>query len=320
MKIHQSSYAFFEKLIDYAGLFPPANLSLSEAIKNYADYMNSEDAWMLGPFVLPVKKLEEVQAYQDFFIKKKPLSLSIVSRKVETEKEFIVSLKEDIAQMYSFLKKNKQWSKIEAIEVCLPPTVPTFQLLEEISKEADKLGVRTFCEVSLPESAEWRNKLTLTLERIADFNSSQKDPVGIKLRTGGIKAEMFPSPEKLAFALAYCRDRNLALKFTAGLHHPIRMFRDEVNTKMHGFVNLFLAGLLACTKNLDEKIMIEIISDEKRSNFSVSPECLSWQNLSISYQAIKKLRTSSLCSFGSCSFVEPRDEFWELSNQKEVIK
>ena len=40
---------FQDHLIDYAGLFPPANLSLDAAIENYAQYINSEDSWMLGP-------------------------------------------------------------------------------------------------------------------------------------------------------------------------------------------------------------------------------------------------------------------------------
>ena len=77
--------------------------------------------------------------------------------------------------------------------------------------------------------------------------------IGVKLRTGGIKAEMFPSPEQVAFVIAACRGRNLPLKFTAGLHHPVRMYRDEVETKMYGFLNIFLAGMLALFQNLDCK-------------------------------------------------------------------
>ena len=64
---------------------------------------------------------------------------------------------------------------------------------------------------------------------------------------------MFPSPEQVAFVMAACRDRNLPLKFTAGLHHPVRMYRDEVQTKMYGFLNIFVAGMLAHTQNLDQE-------------------------------------------------------------------
>ena len=45
--------------IDYAGLFPPAGLSMPEAVINYATYRNSNYSWMLGRFVVPVGRLEE---------------------------------------------------------------------------------------------------------------------------------------------------------------------------------------------------------------------------------------------------------------------
>ena len=46
--------------IDYAGLFPPAALEMPEAIRNYAAYLESGDAWALGRFVVPVARLHEV--------------------------------------------------------------------------------------------------------------------------------------------------------------------------------------------------------------------------------------------------------------------
>lgn len=47
-------------LIDYAGLFPPAALDLSTAMRNYAAYRTGEYAWMLGRFVVPAAKVNEV--------------------------------------------------------------------------------------------------------------------------------------------------------------------------------------------------------------------------------------------------------------------
>lgn len=48
-------------LIDYAGLYPPAALPLSQVIENYQRYLDSPDAWMLNRLVLPAAKLGEVQ-------------------------------------------------------------------------------------------------------------------------------------------------------------------------------------------------------------------------------------------------------------------
>lgn len=49
------------KLIDYAGLFPPAGLAMAPAVSNYVAYRNGEYAWALGRFVLPVSRLSEFE-------------------------------------------------------------------------------------------------------------------------------------------------------------------------------------------------------------------------------------------------------------------
>jgi hypothetical protein len=56
----RSAKALFTGLIDYAGLFPPAALSMAEAVRNYDAYRQGEHAWMLGRFIVPVAKLGEV--------------------------------------------------------------------------------------------------------------------------------------------------------------------------------------------------------------------------------------------------------------------
>ena len=47
-------------LVDYAGLFPPAALAMAEAARRYAAYLGSPEAWMLGRFVVPVERLDEL--------------------------------------------------------------------------------------------------------------------------------------------------------------------------------------------------------------------------------------------------------------------
>ncbi|MEX0780145.1 MAG: fumarylacetoacetate hydrolase family protein [Balneolales bacterium] len=44
---------FLSNISDYAGLFPPANLSMDEAIRNYADYREEIDHWILSRFLCP---------------------------------------------------------------------------------------------------------------------------------------------------------------------------------------------------------------------------------------------------------------------------
>lgn len=52
--------ALLERLIDYAGMFPPASLGREDAIARYRRYRESEHAWMLRWLVLSAAELEAV--------------------------------------------------------------------------------------------------------------------------------------------------------------------------------------------------------------------------------------------------------------------
>ena len=48
-------------LIDYAGLFPPAGLTMTSAVSNYATYRAGDDSWALARFILIASRLEEFE-------------------------------------------------------------------------------------------------------------------------------------------------------------------------------------------------------------------------------------------------------------------
>jgi hypothetical protein len=56
----KSLHVLLENLIDYAGLFPPAALSMQDAVRNYARYRDGEYAWALGKFIVPAARTKEV--------------------------------------------------------------------------------------------------------------------------------------------------------------------------------------------------------------------------------------------------------------------
>ncbi len=57
--------ALLERLIDYAGTFPPAALPCGAAAANYAQYRRGEHAWMLRWLVVSAADLERVPAELD---------------------------------------------------------------------------------------------------------------------------------------------------------------------------------------------------------------------------------------------------------------
>ena len=74
--------------IDYAGLFPPAELNLETALKNHAAYVRSNDAWMLNTFVLPVGKFAAAAPYLSSFDLQHSLRISALGGKSESKSDF----------------------------------------------------------------------------------------------------------------------------------------------------------------------------------------------------------------------------------------
>lgn len=58
--LKESVRVLLDSLIDYAGLFPPASLSMEQAVRNYDQYRRGEYAWALGRFVVPDARSKEV--------------------------------------------------------------------------------------------------------------------------------------------------------------------------------------------------------------------------------------------------------------------
>src|SRR6185312_5003333 len=82
-KAAPSLQALLTGAIDYAGLFPPATLPLDAALKNHADYVRSDEAWMLSAFVLPIGKFSAAADYLDQFDENHPLRISALVGKLE---------------------------------------------------------------------------------------------------------------------------------------------------------------------------------------------------------------------------------------------
>ena len=78
----ESLRILLNEIIDYAGLFPPSQVSMPDAVLNYATYRGSNYGWMLGRFVLPVSRLEEFYESANEFLPMKaenPWRLSVLA-------------------------------------------------------------------------------------------------------------------------------------------------------------------------------------------------------------------------------------------------
>jgi hypothetical protein len=310
-KATKSLRTFMTGIVDYAGLYPPASLPLEEAIRNFVRYQDDPEAWMLARFVVPAKRLPELsQLAATVFSSEHRLSFSALGRSGENIDEFLDHLELDLRDINDFRNEHVSQVLVNMFEVTIPESVLANQascddLIISVSDVLLVDDLTPFFEAPFGEDWESRAKtLIKSVQKLED--------VGFKLRTGGVEAHMFPSPEQVAWAIIATRDAGVPMKATAGLHHPIRHFNESVQTKMHGFLNVFCAGILAHVKRLSQKDIQIIIEDEDPASFQFDETGLAWRHLSATNQQIEAVRQNGFVSFGSCSFDEPREDLQAL--------
>src|SRR5262245_47895817 len=225
--------ALLDGAIDYAGMFPPCALALEPALQNQATYARSPEAWMLNGFVLPVEQFDAATQFFSEFDRQYPFRVAALGPKTTNENDFFDGVANAATAIRAFSKYEVE---VSHLEMFLPDDVDSASLKEARTIVGE---LPAFWEAP-PERADQ------TIELIAAHNSDEEVPTfGYKLRAGGVTADAFPTSAQIARALVAAAGRQLPIKFTAGLHHPIRQFRDEVKAKMHGFLNVLGAAVFA---------------------------------------------------------------------------
>ena len=286
--------------LDYAGMFPPCSLDLASALRNQAKYVRAQDAWMLSTFVLPIDKFAPAASLFAEFNREHPLRISALGPKTKDANDFRSELKTAMETVRFFSGQHVDLAVIDQLEMPLPANID-LPLLSEARSAIGDLPLRVFWETPADDAER----------TIALLAQAQVKAFGYKLRTGGVTADVFPSSQKIARALVASAKHQVPIKFTAGLHHPVRQFRDEVNTKMHGFLNVLGAGVLAAEHNCDEKQTAAMLDDEDATAFSFDENRFAWREWGIDKQQIFE-RRKLVTSFGSCSFDEPREDLRAL--------
>lgn len=305
--MHASLRALLTGIIDYAGLFPPAGLPMEQSVRNYLSYRQEAESWMLGRFVCPASRLGELAACLGQPVDA-PLALQVLGSGGRCGAEFWEKTQGDlhgIANLGSLLK-------VDGFEVRLP--------LDFV----DRLGGKQFSgyaeafqelQTQLPgriffEMESWDGDALLPL--LSHLKNHLGADAGFKLRTGGLQADAFPTPEQVARTIAACRDAGVPLKFTAGMHHPLRHFDAGMQCSMHGFVNVFAAGVLARACRLNEEQLVAILKEEQAASFYFDDAGMRWRDSYASLAAIEEARLNGVVSFGSCSFDEPRQDLQQI--------
>lgn len=291
----ESARVLLSGIIDYAGLFPPSQATMAEAVLNYATYRNSNYRWMLGRFVVPAARLDEfLEAAQDF-----------IERDGSDRWHLSVLAGEDIYETLRLIERfnaeHSDYVFCDALEV----KANTVSKIENTVNALPEY-LRAFFEIPVDE------RLAELVSALAIHRQSAK------IRTGGVTADAFPKTREIIRFLRTCLAANVPFKATAGLHHPLRCFKpltyepDAPSGTMHGFLNLFLAAGFA-RQGFKPALLEALMEDEFAESFAFSDGGVTWHlNYILTVAQLRLLREQSIISFGSCSFDEPVADLQEM--------
>lgn len=274
-------------LVDYAGLFPPAQLDMGAAVAEYARERQGDDAWMLARFIVPVGRLTEfADAARDRLPRTgDPWPLSVLAGEA------------DRPRIDAF---DVRGAVIEAVEL-------KAATVEDVRRQAGVFaGLEIYFEIP------HRDDPSALLAALAEHGARAK------IRTGGVTADAIPSAAEVARFLFAAARAGVAFKATAGLHHllrgeyPLTYEPDSAAAVMHGYLNVFLAAAFARRGDLDEPEIVTLLEERDAAAFAVDGSGVRWRGHEIAAEDLAAARREFATSYGSCSFREPVDELRQL--------
>ena len=276
--------------VDYAGLFPPAQLPLADALAEYRRALAGADAWMLGRFIVPAVHLSALA--------------DAVVRDAHDAGGWTVSaivrehMDEDAAAVQAFNQRAAHLHvRVDTIE-CRPSSSASITWLAKTFSPAFTVHVEVGVGPTAPD----------------DLRVVARHQLRAKVRTGGLAPDAFPAPASLVAFIESARAAGVPFKATAGLHHAMRgayPLSDEIGAQsatMHGFVNVMLATATV-GERLATTTAAALLTRTDRSALVFDDERVRWGDVELSIDAIVRMREAQCVSFGSCSFREPADEY-----------
>jgi hypothetical protein len=272
--------ALLEGVVDYAGLFPPAALDMPAAAGEYDAQRRGDDAWMLGRFVVPASRLEELMA------------AGVGGARWHLSGLLGPDVARESAQVDAFNTAHGARAVVDAVELKAAAPEEVAEALAAVPR-----GITAYVEVPLHDTLD------------AALDAVRQHGGRAKIRTGGVTAAAFPEPEAVLRFLEGCVRRALPFKATAGLHHPVRGEQaltdapDAPRGVMHGFLNVLGATALLYA-GASATDALRLLREEDADAFRVEDGAFVWREHRLAAPILQAARALAT-GFGSCSFGEP---------------
>jgi hypothetical protein len=286
--------------VDYAGLFPPAQLDMPGAVAEYAAYLASADAWALGRFVVPAARLDEMAATARARLAPGVGSLGSQGWRLSAVFGREISAEMERVHAFNMAHGTGGWAaQVQAVE------------LRAATRDAIAAAMRV-----VPEDFERFVEVPIDGDVQPLVQAIASEGAFAKVRTGGTSADAFPASEHLVRFLAACIALDVPFKATAGLHHPVRgeyalsYAPDSGRGMMYGFLNVLLAAAFLRAGAADA-VAQEVLEERRAAAFEFDDAGVSWRGHRLAMGELAAARTATR-SFGSCSFREPIDDLSAL--------
>jgi hypothetical protein len=274
---------FLRRLIDDAAIFPPGNAPLPVGVREHFAIRRDGRSDVVGPFIVDVDRLQ---------------AAALLAREMHSALDVSVVVREPSTVDQALrIVADQDSLDLVGLEVVLSSTGNALEHdLEDLSDTIAGLATPPAAWIELPWSISrdtWADDLAMVTN------------VGfaLKIRTGGLTPQAFPSPQSLAEILCTAAELGLPFKCTAGLHSPVRHFDASTGAIHHGFLNLIIASVRA----------------RAGGSLSEVTAILGLEDAGILAQAMGMIPDDEMTSarelfrsYGSCSIDEPLSELAQL--------
>ncbi|MEO8226175.1 MAG: hypothetical protein ABI637_02040 [Gemmatimonadota bacterium] len=286
------------ELVDYAGLFPPAQLDMAGAVRAYAGYRDGAFSWMLGRFIARAAQLDEFEqaaaALLPAYAADEPWRLSILTS----------GSADDLERIDAFNARHSHPAEGLAVVDTIETKAGSVEAIEKLI-QSSRGGTTMYIEIPVADDPA---------DLIAAIGGRG---ARAKVRTGGVTGDVFPPPDELARFIRACVDAGVPFKATAGLHHPLRgAYRltyadDSERGMMYGFLNVFLAAAFA-THGLPLADIESLLQTSDPATLTIDDSGATWRGHRLDLDDLRHARLRAATTFGSCSFTEPVDDLHSL--------
>lgn len=280
-------------LVDDAAVFPPGSASLPDAVAAHRRHRASWYADLVGPLLVPATKLP---ALADLLGPGERIDVGVIGDL-------------PIGQLDRVRAEADPRLRVRQVEAAvakrgedpLPGLADLVALARRAAVDAAPEGEPAN---RAPHRLDVYAELPLTFGLMGALDAlaaARADgvPIAAKFRTGGLAAELFPTPAELAAVICACRERQLPFKLTAGLHQAVRHLEPETGFTHHGFANVLAATLAAAEgAGTDGVAELLVAADPRPLVQWVEPRLDAGRPLWI--------------GFGSCSILEPLTDLIRL--------